>query len=82
MNNLKHQASIEFSAKDMIYQISNADCPGFLKAYGFQDEFEASLAYSLWLQFSKGKENPNYNEFQWVLRATFRIVGTPSVWAD
>jgi len=59
--------------------------PGFIKSMAFQDEYEATFVLHLWLEYEKGmkikKEDTNYGEFQSIIRMTFRLMNSGSVWA-
>ena len=77
---LNHQADIQFN--DGNYYLQNAHLPGFILSLAFQDEFEASMVFGLWSQYSKDKKDSeiNYNEFQWIMKMSFRLVGNKSNW--
>ena len=69
------------------FSITNKNCPGFLKSYTFQDEYEANLAWAIWLQYSKKSEklpsgirSAEGHAFQWIIKAIFRIIGIKSEW--
>ena len=63
----KLDAKVEF--KDGGFYVANMFAPSYLRSCHFQDEFEANLAYAIWLQFSKIiKEFPSINEYLWILK--------------
>ena len=77
---LNHQADVQFN--DGNYYLQNSHLPPFILSLAFQDEFEASMAFGLWTQYSKNKKDSevNYNEFQWIMKMSFRLVGNKSNW--
>jgi len=62
--------------------LDNENVPNFIKSCIFQDEYEASMVYGLWLQFSKNKNvnEINLDEFSMVMKSCFRIVNVKSNW--
>ena len=40
------------------------------------------MVFGLWSQYSKDKKDSeiNYNEFQWIMKMSFRLVGNKSNW--
>ena len=65
------------------YFITNEECPGFLASYQFQDEYEANLAWAVWLQYSKiTKRNTKFAPYQWIFKAVIRVIGIKSVWGE
>lgn len=77
----KLNANIIF--KNGEYFITNTECPGFLASYCFQDEYEANLAWAVWLQYSKiTKRNTNFAPYQWIFKAVVRVIGIPSKWSE
>lgn len=76
-----HHAIIHFD--DGNFFIKNIETPGFLSSSIFQDEYEAQLAWSIWLQYSKDKSQSDINqgEYQNILKMTFRLIGVKSKWS-
>lgn len=62
------------------FQINKYEIPGHIRSLEFQDEYEANLIYAAWLQYTKKDKEANYNTFQWIIKAIFRIIGVTSKW--
>ena len=77
---LNHQADIKFD--NGFFYLQNEHLPSYVKSLGFQDEFEACMAFGIWMQYVKSKKEAeiNYNEFQWILKMSFRLVNVKSNW--
>lgn len=78
---LNHQPDIIFN--DNNYYLDNDILPGFVKSLAFEDEFEATMVFGLWMQYTKNKKDGeiSYDEFRWIMKMTFRMVNVKSNWA-
>ena len=69
--------------KDDYFWITNEECPRFLTTYRFDDEYEANLAWAIWLQFSKKtKKFTEMSTFPWILKAIFRGMQNISIFSN
>lgn len=74
---------------DGYFSITNETAPPHIRSLAFQDEYEANFIWASWLQFTKFETktpsntlNGNYNQFQWIIKALFRIIGVASRWSE
>ena len=79
---LNHQAEIVLNKNNNFFNLNNLFLPTFIKSLPFEDEFEASMGFGLWLQYSKDKNinEIDYDKFRILMIESFRLVGVKSNW--